>query len=363
MKRAVFNVRTLAEAMAKANRIAPTKGAGFDQAAGIQIVVDPQDPEVHILATDLVTDIRASITPISVGDEAVTWRVPASIATSMITNMPADETITVKEGKGFVYFICGNSKTASRIRPITGDYPEIPPYHLSEVTTVPNLAQRLQQVAWAVDSKRPEIGGVRITGEYLYGTDTSVLAMVPCRVPVGAPVTAHLANVAALLRNTTEVHVGITSSHIRIMPDEHTQTSTLLIEGNYPDIPKMLGVFTPMLNRSVNVDRERLLDAVVRSMILATADRLPRCSITFGKGTMKLEMDSSDVGMTSDEFDVGGGDAIEHKATFTPTALKGALEATSRPIVSIDYGNDKRHPIRVRDDGQYEAVIMPRVTN
>lgn len=363
MKKAVFEVATLADAVAKANRIAPRGGAAHDRAAGIVVEVVPDSLEpVIIKATDLDITFRAIVQVLETGDEPVTWRVPAQLFNGIMSTLPIGASATVRlaeNGDGNVYFLCG--KTKAKLRLITGEYPVWQPFENDSLATVPGLASRLGQVAWATD--KPGSGmwsGIHIDGEYLYGCDRTNMAMVPCKVPVDRPVTAPLSEIAGLIKNTSEVAMRASHDKIELMPDAWTQTTCVQFAGAYPDIQKVL-LEKYKQTGEILVQSEILIAALDKMLVLVKSERYPTTTIKIGDGSMYLEMEVPDVGKIADEIEVIGGETTgQFIITFSPDALKQALAASNREKATIKYGPTNLSPILLVDDNQFTALMMPR---
>lgn len=364
MKKATFEVATLADAVNKASRIAPVKGSAFDRAAGVVIEVEPNTPDIIIIkSTDLQMTFRQEVNVLSMGDEPATWRLPAALLNSIMGTLPmgTGSQIVLAEKEpfdGYVYFKSG--KTKAKLRTITGDYPVVQLVDPDALTPASNFARRMAQVAWACDKNRATaLGGIHITGTHLYGCDRQVAAMAPCVVPVENPVTAPLAELSALIKNTSEVAVAAVDNKLLLMPDQYTQMSSVIYTDAYPTI-------TPLFERepytnSLTVLTERLQAALDRMLILVKSERYPVTTIEIDDGVMRLEMEVPEVGKIDDEVEIDGGSSGEpFRVSFTPTSILGALNASGRPKITWDYGPNPLSQMRLRDDNEFAAVIMPR---
>jgi DNA polymerase III sliding clamp (beta) subunit (PCNA family) len=361
MKKAVFEVAALQDAIAKANRIAPTKGAAHDRAAGIVIEVNPASLEaVVVKATDLDVTFRMNVNVLELGDESVTWRVPSQLMYGVVSTLPIGQQHTVSlrdNGDGNLYFLCG--KTKAKLRLITGDYPSWEPFETQDLATVPSLARRLQQVAWAVDGRGTGVlSGIHLDGENLIACDRTNMAMVPCIIPLDEPVTAPLSEVASLIKNTSEVTMRATKSHVELMPDSWTQTTCILYRDPYPDIKNMMSKYHQ--TGEILVVGEELTSALDKMLVLVKSERMPTTTIRIGDGSMYLEMEVPDVGKIADEIEVVGGEPTDpFVVSFSPNSLKMALGASGREKVTIKYGPNSLSPIVVCDDNQFFALMMP----
>lgn len=361
-RKAVFEVATLADAVAKAYRIAPNKGAAFDRAAGIVLEVNPGAAEpVIIKATDLDVTFRQSVSVLEVGDEPVIWRVSANLFNGIMGTLPIGVGSQVRladNGDGNLYFMCG--KTKAKLRLIVTEYPLVAKFDPAPLAPVPGFARRLAQVAWATDARQSGIlAGVHMDGEYLYGCNRQVLAMVPCKVPVASPVTAPLSDISALIKNTAEVNLRADDNHMQIMPDPYTQATCVLFAGDYP---KVRSLIKDDQTGTLNVKAADLTAALDRMLVLVKSERHPATTIKIGDGTLNLEMEVPDVGKIADEIEVQGGEASPKEAfviSFSPDSLKSALGASGREVVTIKYGPTPLSPVLVSDDNDFMSLLMP----
>jgi DNA polymerase III sliding clamp (beta) subunit (PCNA family) len=361
MRKAIFEVAGLADAVSKANRIAPTKGAAFDRAAGIVVEVNPDALHpVIIKSTDLDVTYHQVVSVLDMGDEKVTWRVPAQLFNGVMSTLPIGNSSTVRladNGDGHLYFLCG--KTKAKLRLIAGEYPHFTPFDADNLATVPGLARRLNQVSWATDDNRTQVlGGIHMDGEYLFACDRQNMAMVPCKVPVDRPVTAPLSDIASLIKNTSEVAMRAGTKHLELMPDAWTQTTCVLYAADYPNVKQLM---KSNQTGQILVVSEALVAALDRMLVLVKAERYPTTTIKIGDGSMYLEMEVPDVGKIADEIEVQGGETHDpFIITFSPDCLKSALAASGREKTTIKYGPTNLSPIIVEDDNQFLALMMPR---
>lgn len=363
MRKAVFETATLVDAIAKANRVAPVKGAGADMAAGIVIVVDPLSltEQVVVMATDLEVSFRQVVSVLEVGDEPATWRVPAGLCHGLMgtLNMESGSQTMIADNDG-VYLHFRSGKTKAKLRLIVGEYPKIPTYKPQDLPIVQNLAKRLKQVSWATRKKGDGIlSGVHMDGEYLVATDASKSAIVPCVVPIEHPVTAPLADIASLIKNTGEVRMRARDTYLEVSPDIYTQTTSRLLAGqDYPNFRQILDY--DKYNGSVTVNAESLKSALERMLVITKAEKMPVTTIKIGLNVMHLEMEEPEVGKIADEIECTGGSTEEFLMSFTPQNLADAVNASGRPTVILDYGPTSHNLVRVRDDNEFVSVLTPR---
>ena len=362
-KSASFELATFADAITKAQRVAPTKGAAVDKSAGVVIDVDPTriGQQCLVMATDTEVTLRIVVAVLNVGDEAAVWRLPSNLLHGLIRSLPmigGAEIELLDTSDGNVYLKSG--KTKAKLRQIVGGYPLIEAFESAGMLTAPNLSARLAQVAWATDRGGTGVlSGVHIDGEFMFGCNRSELSMVPCKVPIESPITAPLTDVSAIIKNTGEVDIRATSSRLQIMPDPYTQASCVLYELPYPNVRALIDKAEPA--SSIDFGADALLGMIDRTLVLVRDERLPATNIEIGNGVLKMVM-STESGLIVDELDVTGTDGeATFKISFSPSALRSAVTASGRPTMTMRYGPDVRSPIIIEDDNDFRSLMMPRV--
>lgn len=356
-----FEVATIADAIAKANRVAPSNGAAFDRAQGIVIQLDPSESTSTVLvkATDLEVTLRMEVNCFEMGDEPVRWRVPAKMIHGLISTMPLSSGSTVEFldiGDGNVYMKSG--KTKSKLRQIVTEYPEIPLFDPNALVAAPNLAARLAQVAWATDKKGTGVlSGVHLDGKSLYACDRANAVVVPCEVPLDKPITAPLTEVSSVIKNTGEVAVGGSEFKLILMPDPYTQATCVLYAEAYPNVGKLIEQAKP--DKEITFSASPLLAMLDRTQVLMRDERLPATNIEIGDGYLKMSV-STDAGTVIDELEVVGGAMGEPmKISFKPDVLKNAINASGRSEVKLQYGPTALSPLILSDDNDFKSLMMP----
>jgi DNA polymerase III sliding clamp (beta) subunit (PCNA family) len=362
----VVETATLADAVQKAARCAPTKGSTLDRSAGVLLELNlHEDARLVIKASDMVVTYRHALTPISVESwDPYSWRLPATLIAGWLKGLPlgAGSTVTIKDtGDGWVYFKCDAVK--AKFRPIViGGFPMIEYFDPLALDTVPGFGHRLNQVAWSTAKKGSDAkAGVHISGEHLIATDGYTLAMVPCPVPVNRPVTAPLSTLAALIKDHADVRLRAAETVLELMTDTDTQATSLLIDQPFSDRIPLL-IERARGPHSLVVDRELFVQAIQRMLVLAPEDRsTPLTSFNINPGTVRISMDVPSVGMLTEELEIQGGSPFRFFAT--PQLMIHAFEASRRPSVRLIYGDDPRQAVLVEDDDEYISLVMPRATD
>ena len=367
--RVTFESATLADAVQKAARIAPSKGAAFDLAAGLLFEVDPDAQRVVIKSTNLDSTYRQVLNVTDGKGGATTWRLPSQLLAGLVSNMPlgSGNTVTFADpGDNAIRIMSGNIK--AKVKTLDGTFPTIEAFDASKLSSASDFAQKVGQVSWAC-SKAPThiLSGVHIDGENLIGCDTQSAALVPCVVPLDAPVTVPIGPLAPVLRMATDARIGADDRTLYLMLDAETQITARIFEDKYPDVKAV----RPKSHRyEVELPRQQLIDAINRLLVVAREERMPTVRLTFNVGivpTLTLDVIVPDSGnRIQDSVGISGtipSDNLE--VWFTPSALIGALDNAKGDSTKMQFGPEDESltalsMFRFLDGKGYEALVMPR---
>lgn len=367
--RAIFDSATLADAVQKAARIAPTKGAAFDLAAGLLFEVDPATAMCILKSTNLDTTYRQVLSVTDAKGDHTTWRLPSQLLSGLVSNLPlgAGNTITFADpGDGAVRIMSGSVK--AKLSTISGTFPAIPEFDTAKLSPASDFAHKVEQVSWACDKVQSNImAGVHIDGEHLVACDRQAGALVPCVVPLDRAVTVPLAPLAPVLRMATDARMGATDRTLHLMLDAETQITAKIYEEKYPDVKAI----RPASHRyEVELPRQPLIDAINRMLIVARAERMPVIKLTFTPGivpSLVLDVIVPDTGRIQDSVNIGGKVPAEIlEIWFTPGCLVGALDNAKNETVVMEFGPEdlaktSLSMARFTDGKGYEALVMPRM--
>lgn len=367
--KAVFDAATLADAVQKAARVSPVKGAAFDKAAGIMFRVDTVQCSAIIEATDLDVTYR-QVMPIqdAKGAAQVDWRIPASVLAGLVSNLPlgSGQTISfIDPGDGAIRITSG--KVAVRLAMVSADeaFPDVEEFPETGLGEAHDFAQKVAQVSWACAKDGSIFSGVYVDGESLIGCNRDAAALIPCKVPVDRPVTVPLFTLATILRNASDVRVAAGDRRLHISLDAETQATSRLFEGAYPDVKALR---RSDYTHTVTLSRTAFVESAKRLLVIAHADRLPTVKLTFNPGlvrTMTLDLEVSGKDRIQDTIDIIGEYNDPFEMWFTPNLIIPAIENAKEDKVTIKFGHPE--PARsamsitsVSDDTGYEALVMPR---
>lgn len=367
MTKITVETATLADAVAKAARVSPTKGAAFDKASGILFEIDPMKPDrIYVKSTDLEVTYLQKVPVLHVdAQQEDLWRIPALIS-NIVTNLPlgiGSELTMERTGPGEITLKCGRKK--AKVRSFDPDsFPRVNPFDPRDMGEVEMFPTRLNQAAWATDPESEILSGVHINGTHLVACDRTRLVQVPCKVPVDDPITVPLRAIAPVIRNAGSVKVRVQKDRLQIMPDEDTQITSMVLAAQYPNVK---GIIRDNFDGRVSVDREAFFESLNRMLIMVKSERYPRVLVTLRKDSIHIKVSDASTGEMEDEIDAKGGPDVDFLMEFTPSTLTNALEVSTRAQVDFDYGGSVANPaftanmlpIHFFDDGGFDAWLMP----
>jgi DNA polymerase III sliding clamp (beta) subunit (PCNA family) len=361
-----FDAATLADAVQKAARVAPTKGAAYDTAAGLCFDIDTIHSVAILKSTNLEVSYRQELSISDVKGENCTWRIPANMLAGLTANLPL--------GTGTVITFIDTGDSAIRIQSgtmtvklnmITGDFPTIPPFDVDDLSDAYDFAQKVARVAWACEKDGSILSGVHVDGSHLVGCNRNVAAIIPCQVPLASPVTVPLFTLGTILRNATDVKVSAADKCLNIQLDAESQATSRLFEGAYPAVK---GLVRKDYLMKVTFSRTAFVEAAKRLLVVAQNDRLPTIKFTFNVGLVRslvLDLDVPQTGRIQDTIDITGDYTDPGEIWFIPSLIVPAIENVKDEIVTMEVGHEDPKQfamknIRISDSTGYEAIVMPR---
>jgi DNA polymerase III sliding clamp (beta) subunit (PCNA family) len=364
---AVFSVAELADAVSRAARVAPTKGAAFDKAAGIIIDLDVVKARAELRATDLETSFFQSIQCISATGPSLVWRVSSLLLDGFLQSLPKREDDTVAligRGDDKIRLRCGKTVIALQLLPVT-EFPSLGDVPVFEGTPANEVAAKVEQVAWSVDLKRANLSGVYIDGTRMIACDGFTLCSIPCQVGVDKPILVPMQTLKSLLKQASDVRMATNGPRIYVSLDAETVVSSSLIMDEFPKVdPLMVTDF----GGTLSFRKTAFQDCMNRLNTMARQDRLPAITLTLGTSGMLraliFDVAVKGVGRIRDELDITTDCEVEYVISFQPAHLEKAVEACQGDTVSLDFAPggefDKPKQIRIRDDKDFQCWIVPR---
>lgn len=364
-----FDAATFADAIQKAARVAPTKGAAFDVAQGI--LVTGYENQVEIKSTNLDTSYLQRIVPTEAKcpNGPFSWRIPSIMLAGLVSNLPLGSGASISlidTGDGAIRLSSGTVKV--KLAMITGDLPKVEWFDPENFSSAQDFAHKAGRVSWASDTKSNGVlNGVHIDGESLIATDREGAAIVPCQVPIKNPITVPLWNIANVLKAASDVRLNADDKTLQIMLDADSQATSRIYEGAFPDVKRVLR--DEFAGHAI-FPKSQFVEAINRMLIVAKSEKMPVVKLTFDAGITKyltLDVEVPETGQIRDTLDIDGEYDDLFEIYFTPTRLIQAIDNVKGENAKLYFGQpgltpaqNALQPVVVKDDSGYTALVMPR---
>lgn len=365
MTRVVFETAALADSIKRAAKIAPTRGAAFDKAAGIIFQINPAELEsVTLKATNLDVWFMEMLDVIECGGTLVQWRLPSVVFANTIAALPigSGKTVTMEDESYPGIVLISSGRTKLRINLIKSDaYPHWEAFDDALLEKVSGLGGMLNRVSWACSKREVPFTGIHLTGHDLVACDRIRFAKLPCEVPLDRPITIPFSALGDIMGTESEIRIGVSSNQLLLMPDESTQVRAVIYEQNYPDVSKLLERHRNKPNHII-VPKALLTEAIKRAEQIVRVDRTPKLYMNIGNQLIHLYMADKSAGDIEDVIELPGQCQHEYiKLIFTPKNVSDALDSCPGDQVTIGYDASNPNAVMHLDGGNgYEAFASPR---
>lgn len=358
---ASIHAATLHDALQRANRVAPTKGNGYDKAQGIHLTFSVDYCEVRATDTDVTFWQRIPAKLTEPYADPIEMRLPSQMFVAFVASLPMSGEQEVRfrvdtNSPKQIILKFANTKLQAKINQVVGSYPAFGPRDMDGMVPAQELASRLEQVAWATGDTGV-LQGVLVDGEQIVAMDSRRAARVPCIIPVDAPVVAMLATLVPLIKLGTDIRIMVEENKVFLALDESCQVTSTVIMQPYPDAVKRLASLP--LNDGFTMARTRLIEALNRLLIGVRNDRVPRAMLTVTKGALDMRLIATGAGEFEDSAAITNDneETEERKFIFNPNTLIEALSSIGGGNVKIRYGTNRQPWHLVGSDG-YESWVM-----
>jgi DNA polymerase III sliding clamp (beta) subunit (PCNA family) len=364
-----FETSTLADAIKKADRIAPTKGSAFDKAAGIVLSIDPASGLVVVRATDLRIYSMEWVTSLTIEGEApVEWRLPSKLFATVLAGLPigTGKEVTLEEitnGRNRLV-VLSSGRTKAKFNLMQVDYyPVWDAFNPDDLNEADDMGGRIAMVEWAASqADDPPLSGVFFDGEVAKATDQYKLTMAPLKIPsLVEPITVPAGILGQVLKETGEVLVGVSEDgHLLIMPAPTIQIKATIFGATYPNTARIEAMAeTP--NR-VKVHKAAFLEILQRASAFSGSERYPVLKVYFGKEEIAVMMNTVEVGALADVMEVPG--YCDHRRIemrFGPKNLIPAIEHVPNEYLTLGYdANNGMSVLHIDGGSGYQSWVMPR---
>lgn len=362
-----FEIAAFADVIKKASKVAPTKGTAFDKAAGIVIEFDPSQtvPLAVVRATNLDVFSLEWMNVSEWAGEAARWRLPSALLSLVVGSLPigTGKLVTMSSEHGAHNFVVNlkSDRTKAKFYPMRiEDYPQWGAFDPDKMYPASDLGGRLSQVEWACSSSDLHMSGVYLDGEWAIATDRYRLARVPLSIPdLAAPIIVPSGVLSQILKQTGDVQIGFDGHLLNIMPDEYSQVKAVIYDVQFP---KVQGVMDRELDTEVSVDRDALLEKMMRVTSFGQSDRVSSLRIFWGKSEIAFYMSNLEIGQIGDVMEVPN--QIEHarfEQRFTAKNLTEAIAKAPNKDLKLAYNyGDPKSIVRIDGGSGYTAWVMPR---
>jgi DNA polymerase III sliding clamp (beta) subunit (PCNA family) len=351
---------TFADAVQQAARVAPSKGAAFDKAAGILFEVVADGTALRIRSTDLESTFERTIPLVEGMFDAPVFRLPSQVLAGFLMQLELGDGFNTEitlDDSSRVAIQSGTTHAKFRtIDPESFPRVEVDP-DFDSFVAVPEFAKRVKQVAWCVARDTAPLTGVYLNGKGMVACDRSRAAQVPCVIPLDHPITAPLTALSGVLSATDEVRLGGVGDRLVIVPEPETIITSTIYTERYPDVDR-LWASTAACTERVEFDPKEMLSVLSRILVLCRGERYPVMTLSFAKHAMVLDMEVEDLGQVTDEVPCSTNFDEMFVMRFTPTNFVDALGAMNYGKLAFERNPAK--PIKLWDDDGFETIMMPR---
>ena len=359
MSTITFETATLASAIKKADRVAPNRGSAFDKAAGI--IMESTGDVTVIRATDTAVFYTEWISALSFEGNPIQWRLPSRLFAQVITSLPigSGKDVSLTQEDRLIIIKSGRLKAKVPLLDIEY-YPTWQAFDPAGLESTTAVGGKMEMVEWAAakDNISPW-AGIYFDGEYALACDKYRLARVPLSIPhLDSPIIVPSNLMGGLLRTEGEVLLGASDGSMLIMPDDHTQITTVLFDDEYPSLDRIIKT---EYSHSVKVRKALFLEIANRVRGISQADRMAGLNVIIGKGDITLYMSDNEAALMDSIEVPGQADHDRHTVVFAPSNIIDAVEHAPSEEVILSYDTSNPNLIfRVDGGSGYLAWVATR---
>lgn len=361
-----FNNATLADAVKRANLVAPTRGRELDMYKGFVIDLFPDEEYVVLRTTNGELFYAEFLYPNEIEvEEKTSWRVPSITAHGLVSNLKTKGTVKFKDEGGKVRITSGRMRaTLPLIK--SGDYPDISQflYEQENMKTIQGFGGRLDSAGWAATTDGlPPKCGVYMNSEYLAATNGAILTRVENKyefVDGRENIVMPYATIAPLLRTMEEVQLGIQGGYMVVSPTDDIFIKCVLFEPKFPPVERAM---SKEWSHDLSFDREEVANVLTRVTRIGTTDRQVALEVWIGGESMTLSIKDRD---SSEEIDesvilLQGGDHDLVRFSFSVENFTDAVNKAPGKNLVLSYSPDKPQAlVKLSNESGLEIALMPR---
>lgn len=360
-----FSSADIADAIKRANIVAPTRGRELDMYKGFIFDLDPEEKVVRLRVTNGELYYTEYLYPTRiVADGPLTWRVASPSTHGIVTNLAPSSIVTMKDEGGKLRISSGRMRAATPFIS-SGDYPHPDAfmYELQDMQTLSGWGARMDTVGWTVSPENlPPRCGIYMSSTHMCATNSKVLARIPNEfvLPEGRDfVVLPYKYLAGVLRNLHEVQVGIQGGNLVISPTEDIFIKCSLFEDKFDPVDTIMD---KTHETELTFDRDAMLAVLSRVTTIGASDRQVTLEAWIGGGQIALCIrDRISAEEIEESLDVEGADHPVKKFMFSVEYFMDTVSKMTSPQVVMDYSPSKPYAIVKFTSAQgLEVVIQPR---
>ncbi|ATW61147.1 DNA polymerase III sliding clamp [Gordonia phage Harambe] len=363
-----FNNATLADAIKRANIVAPTRGRELDMYKGFVFDLDPEEEAVILRTTNGELFYTEFLYPKDMEvDQPTTWRVASSSTHGIVSNLPMSGTCKFKDEGGKLRITSGRMRAST---PLIrgGDYPDQASFMFEPegMFQMKGFGSRLDLVGWAVSSDGlPPRAGVYMDEEYLCASNGKLAVRVPNEYSFAdgrSNVVMPYSIIGPILRSIEELEVGVLGNNLIISPTEDIYIKCGLFEERFDPVNRMM---SKEHEASCSFDKETIVGVLSRVSKIGSSDRQIALDLYIAGDMMTLAIKDRDSAEEIEESLMLHAEA-EHDdmvrylfsvETFTEVITK----APGKDITMMYNPSKTTSMVKFTAAEGFEAAVMPRV--
>jgi DNA polymerase-3 subunit beta len=328
------------------------------------ILLEAQDGELRLAATDMELSLRASVQAQIEGDGAIV--LPGKTLTDIVRLLPADEVaIEHKPAEAVVHVTSGSaSYTLNMYNP--EDFPRLPELDAVQTFSVDreSLLETIHRVARAAsrDESRPVLTGILVSfagGKIVMAaTDSYRLAVKETEIGGNAPEleaivpSRALQELARIASTGDTVEVGVHENQVLFSTDGAWLT-TRRIDGQFPNYRQLL---PEAFEHELTIPRVELLEVVRRAAVMI--QRATPLQLRFATGELTVIARTHEVGESRESMPIGfSGETLE--IGFNADFLRDGLESMDGDDVRFKLISPLRPAVIQGEGDDFTYLVMP----
>jgi DNA polymerase-3 subunit beta len=328
------------------------------------ILIEAQDGELRLAATDMELSLRATAAAQTEGDGSIV--LPGKTFTDIAKLLPGDEVVIEhKPAESVVHITAGSAEyTLHTYNP--EDFPRLPELEATATFAVDreSLLETIHRVARAAsrDESRPVLTGILVsfTGGKIVmaATDSYRLAVKETELTGSAPEleaivpSRALQELARVATSGDTVEVGVHENQVLFSLDGVWLT-TRRIDGQFPNYRQLL---PEAFEHELTLPRAELLDVVRRAAVMI--QRATPLQLRFAEGELTVIARTHDVGESKESMPVGfTGDTLE--IGFNADFLRDGLESMDGDDVRFKLISPLRPAVIQGEGDDFTYLVMP----